>query len=109
MNVYPTLPWAYDQDEEIVRKTDVREATNGGVHVRTYGARKQLIELYHPLQPRAQIDAVLAFYDAQMGPFTYTRTRGGVLETYTMVFTGPPKVKYLRPGMFDIRLPVREV
>jgi hypothetical protein len=109
VNTYPTLPWSYDQDEQNVRKTEVKEASNGVVHIRTYGTRRRLAELYHPRLSRTQYDALMAFYDAQMGPFTYTRTRGGVVENYTLVFTGPPKEKYLKPGLFDVHVPVRQV
>lgn len=109
MSAYPDLPWEYAGNESNEQARDARKATNGALHVRILGPRRRVIPLNHPLLTRAQYDTLMAHYDAHQDiTFDYSRTRGGVLETFTVRYAEPPQDKYVRGLRFDVTVTLVE-
>lgn len=107
MNTYPTLPTRMGPDGTHY-KIEVDEAANGAIRTRHMSdRRRRIFNLVHPNITAAQKDALEAFFDAQVGPFTYTRTRETV-ETYAVLFISAPVPTYEKGGRYTVSVTLRE-
>jgi hypothetical protein len=104
VNTYPTLPWEWRPKESIRRPEDARVATNGVRHTRIFGdADRRAIEVVHPRLTRAQYDTWLAFRAANLGQkILYSRTRAGVVETYTATMSAEYEEEFVKPDRFNL-------
>ena len=110
MNNYPALPIQYGSKLEWIRRTQTDVATDGSVRIRVLDSRRRALEtLVHPNLTRAERDALLAFYDANVAqPVLLDRIRDGIPETRTVLLIGPPTEVYVKGSRYTMTQVVRD-
>jgi hypothetical protein len=93
MATYPAYKQAYDSRPPLASGLKTERAGNGSLWIRkTYTSFKRDFEVVHPSLTKAEYDALITFYNANVGiAFDFTWNGDGV--TYTgCYFTDVPQI-----------------